>query len=196
MIPGRFGLIVAMAFAGCITPYSELPLCTVDSRGDAPTTSCRLSAPVEQYRAALATEVLRRSQWQYPAGLPLEVKLDANRRVTHVCVGDEESKPGWSTRDRVASSLRSLRSAPPAPECLAGTSFDLSSTLVELSAPDWVVDLPAGMSSCDGYRDTQCPNLMAVCGVFRDGRRRSFANACDACQDGRVVGFFDFVCRE
>jgi hypothetical protein len=185
-----------MVIAGCITPYAELPLCTSDSRGEAPTTSCRLSSAVEEYQAVLATEVLRRSQWQYPPGLPLQVRLNGARRVTGVCVGSQSSKPGWSTRDRVASSLGSLRSALPGPECLANTTIDLSSALLDLSIPEWAASLPPGMESCDGYRDESCPNLAsAVCGVFKDGRRRTFANACEACEDYAVVGFFDFECE-
>jgi hypothetical protein len=189
------GLLLAIAIAGCITPYDELPLCVGDARGEAPTTECSLSQEVETYRAALAHQVLRWSQWQYPPGLPLRVRLSEQRRVTDVCVGSPGREPSWSERDRVAASMRHLRAVPSGPTCLAGTTLELSGTLVAASIPDWAAHLPAGMTSCARYRDGSCPSpLTTVCGVHKDGRRRTYANACAACDEERVVGFFDFHC--
>ncbi len=199
------GFLAVAALLGCITPYDELPLCSSGTdaagagtlmRSSRPTTVCRTSDEVRDYEDLLASEVLRRSQWQFPNGIPLHVELDANRRVARVCVGNAGSQASWSVRDRVASSLGPLRATPAGPACLAGTTLDLTSALVTGSVRD-PFRFPIGMSDCPEPRNRRCANqLRHVCAYYRDGRRRSFDNACEACRATHVVGYLDFVCRQ
>ncbi len=198
------GFLAVAALLGCITSYDALPLCGSDAsaagsgtlmRSSRPTTVCRTSEEVQAYEDLLAFEVLRRSQWQFPNGIPLHVDLDANRRVARVCVGNPVSQASWSDRDRVASSLDSLRATPPGPACLAGTTLDLSSALVTGSVRD-PFRFPIGMTDCPERRNLRCINqLRHVCAYYRDGSRRSFDNACEACREEFVVGYMDFVCE-
>ena len=188
------GLLAAAGLFACITSYDELPLCGAFDWGAAATRDCADSDEVQAYQARLAHEVLRRSQWEYPAGVPLHVGIDARGRVGPVCVGSPTREAGWSTRDRVAASLRFLRAAPAAPACLTGTTVDLSSVLMERSTSA-SAELPLGARSCRGLRDAACTSRFEhVCGVYRDGRRRSFTNACIACSDDGVVGYFELPC--
>ncbi len=199
------GFLAIAALLGCITPYDELPLCSSGAgaagagtlmRSSRPTSVCRTSEEVQAYEDLLAFEVLRRSQWQFPNGVPLHVELDANRRVARVCVGNAASPPSWSVRDRVASSLRALRATPAAPACLAGTTLNLTSALVTGSVRD-PFRFPIGMTDCPELRNIRCVNqLRHVCAYYRDGRRRSFDNACEACREELVVGYMDFVCKQ
>lgn len=196
--------LAVAALLGCITSYDALPLCGSDARAagsgtlmrsSRPTVACRTSDEVRAYEELLAFEVLRRSQWQFPNGIPLHVDLDANRRVARVCVGNPVSRASWSDRDRVASSLDSLRATPPGPACLAGTTLDLSSALVTGSVRD-PFRFPIGMTDCPERRNLRCVNqLRHVCAYYGDGRHRSFENACEACSDEQVVGYLDFVCK-
>lgn len=188
--------LLTLALVACVTPYDELPLCGLVATRDLAPSACAKTKEAKAYREQLANEVLRRSQWEYPPRLPLRVQLDPGGRVGGVCVGSQKKPPGWNTRDRVASSLRALRAAPPAPACLAGTTVDLTRALMDLGVPPGTPPTPIGMTWCDELRDSVCANRMeTVCAVYDDGRRRTYPNACDACRNPSVVGYLDFTCR-
>ncbi len=189
------GLVAALLLA-CITSYQELPLCAALSPRDPPPDSCADSAAVVDYEDRLTFEILRHSLWEYPAGVPLHVALRSDRRVGLVCVGSESARPGWSARDRVAASLGALRSLPPGPACLAGTTLDLTGELTRRSIPAGAIRLPVGTRSCREFQGVRCvPQPVEVCAVFQDGRRRTYPNACEACREPSVVGYLDFECR-
>lgn len=188
--------LVAATVLACVS-YEELPLCGAVSARERPTLACRESDEAAAWQSLLAWEILRRSQWQYPYGVPLNVEVDDGGRVGRVCVGSAGQEAGWSTRDRVAASLPSLRSAPPAPACMSGTTVRLSRTLYEQGVPEGSEPPPLGMTPCEGPPEEfrHCPSeRRVVCGVLRDRNRRSYPNACEACRDPDVIGWFDFHC--
>jgi hypothetical protein len=188
------GVLAAALFA-CVS-YDELPLCGPYDWGAAATRVCSDSDEVTAWRASLAQLVLRRSQWVHPMKVPLHVGVDDRGRVGPVCVGSATADPGWSTRDRVAASLRQLRAAPPAPACLAGTTVDLTAALVEGGAPASYAG-PIGMIACEPDardRDDCSQRIEWVCGTLDDDTRKPYRNACEACSDRRVLGFFETYC--
>lgn len=192
-----FALLAASVGALACVSYEDLPLCEALTARQRPSLECRQSDEAAAWQAKLAWEVLRRSQWQYPYGVPLHVEVDDAGRVGRVCVGSTAQEAGWSTRDRVAASLRSLRASPPAPACMAGTTVKLDGTLAEQGLPEGSEPPPLGMTPCEGPADhhQHCPSEQrVVCAVLRDGGRRSYLNACEACRERDVIGWFDFQC--
>jgi hypothetical protein len=188
-------VLAAAALAACVS-YDDLPLCGPYDWNQAAARVCTDSDEAQAYRRFLAEQVLRRSQWSYPMGVPLHVGVDRSGRVGPVCVGSPTQEPSWSTRDRVAASLRNLRAAPAAPACLAGTTVDLTSALVEWGAPDSYSG-PIGLIPCepDSREVDDCPvRIEWVCGVHRDDTRAAYRNACHACNDSRVLGYTETYC--
>ena len=199
-------LLVVLLAAACATPLSELPYCSRLDHARTPLTVCQRSEEVQAYEDRLAATILQRSQWQHPGRVPVRVELTEARTVGTVCMGRAEAPPSWSARDRVAASLDDLRSLPAGPECLAGTTLDLTPRLVEMATgspldgdfrmvracSDFDHRLPDGNPmppgwACAGEREP-------VCAVYRDGSRRTFPTYCDACRARGVDGFVTGVC--
>ena len=188
----RTGLALAFALAIACVSYDELPLCAAFP-GDLPTSECQATDEVEAYRWALAQEVLRWTQWEFPRNAPLRVHVGDELRVDRVCVGSASADPGWSTRDRVAASLRGLRRVGPAPVCLVDTTLELSGTLVANSFEPGA-NIPLAMLPCEADMDRCINQLDEVCGFFYNGQRKTYPTPCDACADPRVAGYLEFEC--